>query len=303
MNLKHLHFFVELAHTQHMAKAAENLGVSQPSLSYAIHSIEDELGAPLFEKDGRNIKLTNYGRIYLKYVEQCLNDLKQGSEHISELLNVNHGHINIGFTYTLGQDLVPRLVNEFRKDKKNQIRFTFKQDTTEHLINELLNDDLDLVLSSKPNKKLDQLNIYHLVDQEMMVAVPLNNPLANKKSVNLKELKPYPFIGYSNKSGLRPRINQICASCNFRPKVIIEAVEDHTIVGFVHWGFGVAILPHLPQLSDSSVRLLHIKDDIQQHQIFVINKTNHFLSPATNKFQNFIQKYCQKIYINENRLI
>lgn len=67
MNLRHLEFFVELAHTEHMAKAAENLGITQPSLSYAISSIEKELGVPLFEKDGRNIKLSKYGEIYLRY--------------------------------------------------------------------------------------------------------------------------------------------------------------------------------------------------------------------------------------------
>lgn len=77
MNLKHLEFFITLAKTEHMAKAAELLGISQPSLSYAINNLEDELGAPLFEKDGRNIKLTNYGKIYLAYVQNSLNTLKE----------------------------------------------------------------------------------------------------------------------------------------------------------------------------------------------------------------------------------
>lgn len=72
MNIRHLRFFVELAKTEHMAKAAEKLGISQPSLSYAISSIEEELGVPLFEKEGRNIRLTNYGKIYLEYVKSGL---------------------------------------------------------------------------------------------------------------------------------------------------------------------------------------------------------------------------------------
>ena len=65
MNLRHLVFFKELARTQHMAKAAENLGISQPSLSYAIKKLEHELGVPLFEADGRNINLTSIVGVYL----------------------------------------------------------------------------------------------------------------------------------------------------------------------------------------------------------------------------------------------
>ncbi len=68
MNLHHLQFFQELARTQHMSKAAENLGISQPSLSYAINKLEQELGVPLVEPDGRNIKLTAFGKTYLNYI-------------------------------------------------------------------------------------------------------------------------------------------------------------------------------------------------------------------------------------------
>lgn len=304
MNLKHLQFFVELAHTEHMAKAAENLGISQPSLSYAISNIEHELGAPLFEKDGRNIKLTNYGKIYLKYVQESLNELKQGSKYINELLDINSGHINLGFTYTLGQDLLPHLVSVFKKQEENKnIKFSFKQDTTEHLINDILNDKLDLVCSSMPEQNLDQLCVHHLVDQQMKVAVPLQCSLANKKSVYIKELEKCPFIMYSHKSGLRPKIDQIFSTVNFKPKVALEAVEDHAIIGFVHWGFGIAIVPNLPQLNDKTVKLLDIKDKIAKHSLYIITKNNHFLSPVVNKFQNFAQHYCQENYINKNKLI
>lgn len=304
MNLRHLKFFVELAHTEHMEKAAENLNISQPSLSYAIDNIEKELGVPLFEKDGRNIRLTNYGKIYLKYVQKCLNELDLGANYISELVDVKRGHINLGFTYTLGQDLIPRLVSGFKEQKSNdEVKFSFKQDTTEHLINSLLNDELDLVFSSKPKQKNEQLIIHHLVDQEMKIAVPLNNALASKNSVYLSELKPYPFIMYSDKSGLRPRINEIFDTTNFHPKFEIEAIEDHTIIGFVHWGFGVAIVPNLPQLSNDAVKLLNIKNKITNHQLYIITKSSHFLAPATNRFQNYAKQYCQKNYLAKNRLI
>lgn len=306
MNYRHLQFFVELAHTEHMAKAAEALGISQPSLSYAIASLEKELGIPLFEKDGRNIKLTNYGKIYLEYVERSLNNLKQGSEYISELLDINTGHINLGFTFTMGQDLVPQLVHEFEKySSQNKITFSYKQDTTAHLIDLLLSDKLDLIFSSKPQKAeiLDQINYHHLVDQEMKVAVPVNHPLAQKDTVSLSELEPYPFILYSNKSGLRPRLDRILNRANFTPKVELEAVEDHTIIGFVHWGFGIAIVPNLPQLDNHYVKFLHLNEKLAVHPIYAITRANHFLTPSLSKFQDFAQHYWKTNYMDQGKLI
>lgn len=306
MNLRHLQFFVKLAQTQHMAKAAESLGISQPSLSYAISSLEDELGVPLFEKDGRNIKLTNYGKIYLKYVEQSLKDLQQGSDYLKELLDVNNGHINLGFTFTMGQDLVPHLIREFlEKPQYKNITFSFKQDTTENLLTDLIDEKLDLVFCSAPNtsNQKSQINLCHLVNQEIMGAVPLDHPLSQKKCVTLKELAHYPFIAYSDQSGLKPTIEKLFEREKIHPNIKLEAIEDHTIIGFVHWNFGVAIIPHLPQLADNQVKLLHLDTEKNWHELYVATKSNHFMTPSVSIFQEFVEQYCQKYYLKPNKLI
>lgn len=306
MNIKHLQFFTVLAKTEHMAKAAEQLGISQPSLSYAINNLEEELGAPLFEKDGRNIKLTNYGKVYLSYVQTSLNTLKKGNEYISELLDVNRGHINLGFTYTMGQDLVPRLVHEFnKKNPIEQISFKFKQSTTNYLVDDLLKDKLDLIIASKPEKISinNKINAYHLVDQEMVAAVPINHDLAKSDLVSINDLVKYPFIMYSSKSGLRPRLNQIFKNANVTPKVKLEAVEDHTIIGFVHWNYGVAIVPNLPQLNPKEVKILHLKNNIGIHPIYIITKANHFLTPSATQFLEFCQTYCRTNFLNKGKMI
>ena len=73
MNLYHLRYFVTLAHLEHYTKAADVLAITQPSLSHAISSLEEELGVKLFEKNGRNVSLTKYGKSFLEDVEQTLN--------------------------------------------------------------------------------------------------------------------------------------------------------------------------------------------------------------------------------------
>ncbi|RVU70342.1 MULTISPECIES: LysR family transcriptional regulator [Lactobacillus] len=308
MNLRHLEFFMVLAKTEHMAKAAEELGISQPSLSYAINNLEEELGVPLFEKDGRNIKLTNYGKIYLKYVKEGLGELNKGSEYIAELLNVNKGHINLGFTFTMGQNIVPEIVRQFLKDPQhNQVTFSFKQGTTDELVHDLLDDKLDIVFSSEPRnlKNNNQINLTHIVNQEIMAAVPPHHPLGkqNGDSVTLKQLLQYPLIAYSEQSGLRPTIEDIITNEGLNPNVRIEAIEDHTIIGFVHWNFGVAIIPHLPQLAQDQVELLHLDVKKNYHRLFAITKNNHFMTSSMSLFFDFVCKYCKENYLDKNILI
>jgi len=309
MNLRHLIFFKELARTQHMAKAAENLGISQPSLSYAIKKIETELGVPLFEADGRNIKLTSIGGVYLKYVTATLNDLSQGNELVKQLMNPNTGHISMGFTYTLGQQLVPELITQFQKKQENQeITFELGQGNSGELLKSLASEKYDLVLASNVEKIGDQLtsslfDFIPLVQQEIVAAVPADHPLASKTAVRVRDLSPYPMISFSQNSGLRPLIDQILSNAHIQPKIAYEVEEDHTMAGFVCHNMGVALMPYLPLLDKSAIQLKHLVDQPLNHQIYLVIRRNSFITPAVHRFQEFARSYCWQYYTNQERLI
>lgn len=309
MNIRHLEFFCHLAKTQHMSQTATHFGISQPTLSYAISTLEKELGVPLFEKSGRNIKLTRLGKIYLQFVENGLNKIKRGDLLLKRLLNVESGTINLGFTYTLGQSLIPEIINHFLKPSENQqLKFNFSQGNTEQLLMELLDEKCDLVLASFADQTAqistkDLLTFYPLVKQEIVVAVPVNHPLALKKSVSLREITAYPLIYFSKDSGLRPIIDRVFEKDHLKPKIKFELEEDQAIAGFVSQGLGIALLPKLPLLNQKAVKLLHISQPLIYHQLYLVLKNNYFQTPAVSKFQNFIVKYCQTNFNQLNRLI
>ena len=309
MNLRHLEFFKELARTQHMAKAAENLRISQPSLSYAIKKLEKEIGVPLFEPDGRNIKLTPIGSVYLKYIVASLNDLSQGNELVQQLMNPDRGHINLGFTYTMGQQLVPELITEFQIDSQNQgITFDLGQGNSLDLLKDLADEKYDLVFASNVDKLGEQptsnlFDFIPIVQQAIVAALPPNHPLAQKEAVTVQDLAPYPMLLFSKNSGLRPLIDQILETADVKPKVAYEIEEDHTMAGFVRYNLGVAIMPHLPLLDQSSVVLKPLANQPLQHQIYLIVKRNHFLTPSVHRFQEFSRSYCWKHYTSKEQLI
>ena len=93
MNYNQLVYFSTLAHIEHYTKAAEILGISQPSLSHAISNLENELGIYLFEKQGRNVRLTRYGKIYLSYVDSALDELEKGNKQMNRFSDIESGTI------------------------------------------------------------------------------------------------------------------------------------------------------------------------------------------------------------------
>src|SRR3989339_168194 len=95
MNMQQLHYFKKIAEVEHYTKAANALSITQPCLSYAISELEKELGAPLFYKTGRNIKLTRYGDMFLIHVKNALRELDAGKTEIQELVSPNKGNVII----------------------------------------------------------------------------------------------------------------------------------------------------------------------------------------------------------------
>ena len=154
MNLFYLRYFVTLAHVKHYTKAAEQLCITQPSLSHAIAQMEKELGVPLFEKNGRNTMLTPFGREFLSCAEHTLSTLDDGIASLQRSAR-GSGLIRLGFVRPLGIEFVPHLAADFlRAYPENDIRFTFHTGITQHLLDDLAQRKVDLLFCSKPQDDL-----------------------------------------------------------------------------------------------------------------------------------------------------
>lgn len=98
MNLNHLYYFKTLARVEHYTRVAQELSITQPSLSHAISCLEDELGTYLFEKQGRRVVLTKYGKIFLQYVTNSLDMLEVGIKRTKAMTSESSGIIDLGIS-------------------------------------------------------------------------------------------------------------------------------------------------------------------------------------------------------------
>ncbi|MCC3865760.1 LysR family transcriptional regulator [Terrisporobacter petrolearius] len=288
MNLYHLRYFVTLAHLEHYTKAAQQLSITQPSLSNAISLLEEELGIRLFEKEGRNVVLTKYGKTFLNSVEKSLDILDSS---VKELKNVGmgKGKIDLGFLRALGTEFIPKVCQNFLDENTNKdIKFNFNTaSTTSDIIEGLKNRNYDIAFCSKIEKEAN-IDFTPVANQKLVLIVSLDHPLASKDSVNLRETITYPQIIFNEKSGLRPIIDNLFKKINEKPSISYEVEEDQVIAGLVAKNFGIAIVPYMNILNFLDVKSLDINYPSWERNFYIANLKDSYLSPAVREFKNFV---------------
>ncbi len=286
MTLQQLQYFRVLAKVQHYTKASEELLISQPSLSYSIAELEKELNISLFEKHGKKIKLTRYGEFFLSYVESSLDTLGEGIRMLKVLVDPSTGKVNLGYIYSLSSNFVPKIIENFYKDKSNEaITFNFIQNLNNIIMEDLKNGKTDLAFCVKPSKDTSYIPI---LEQELYLIVSKNHPYANRKEISLMEAKDEPFVFLNKNSGLRELIDTIFKDMGITPKIVFEAEECNAIITFVALNFGVAIIPKVPALDNSDVSVLRIKEPRCMRTVYMAWVENRYMTPPVKKVKDFI---------------
>lgn len=302
MNLQHLIYFRELAQDPHMPTVAEKLGISQSTLSYSLNKLEDELGVPLFEKQGRNIQLTLYGKIFYKYICDGLKSIETGKNKVIDLSLGQNGKLALGSSYIVDNDFIADVISGFRHDHpQDKINFVIKRGTTPNLLADLNQDRVQLAMmtvmfNSYKSKEYDFDPIFR---RHFVAAVPKNHPLSKRKSVSLKDLVIYPIITFSELSGIRPRLDNLWKRNELQPHYQAEADDVRTILSLVECGEGIALIPKSQYHMLPNLKYLHLIED-SHYTIYLVNKKMASLPKKTLMFKNYIEQYCQKHKLNEN---
>lgn len=290
VNLDHLRSFEVLAALQHYGKAAEQLHVSQPSLTYAISQMEQELGVPLFEKTGRNIRLTRYGQQFLRTVHSSLNTLDTGIRTVQEL-GQGGGLVLLGSIRKLGTMLVPGLMRDFRAQIDPAVQFQLHSESgfSADLLKAVEEGRLDLAFTSHPGDPV-QFESFAFQRTPFVVITPMGHPLARKTSVSLRDTLPYPQICFAPRSGLRKSVDALFCSIDAAPIVAMETEEDAVIAGLVAAGFGIAVLPDDPLFQSLPLAVLPLTEPDPARTAYLSRRRGTPLPNAAEQFWAFCQE-------------
>ena len=198
MNYNYLLYFSVLAQTEHYTTAAARLGISQPALSSAIHNLENALGGvKLFEKVGRNIRLTDEGRFYQENVDEAIQQLHRASMTLRDSKTQAPVVIRMGIVSGTVDGFLAREIVKYAR-ANNRIRFHLTESSSENLMDLVRQEKLDMAIIDSTDRDRS-LHFRKLVERDYFVALPTTHPLADRTSIDPREvvLEPQVVFNYN----------------------------------------------------------------------------------------------------------
>ena len=196
MNYNVLRYFSVLAQVEHYTIAAARLGISQPSLSSAIHNLESELGGvKLFEKVGRNIRLTDEGKFYQEKVDAALNELHAASLMLRDSRSSAPVVIRMGIVSGALEGLVAEKIVGYSA-ANNRIRFHLTESSAENLMDLVRQEKLDMAIVDSTDRDRS-LHFRKLNQRDLYVALPMSHPLADRDIIEPLEVVQEPQIVFN----------------------------------------------------------------------------------------------------------
>lgn len=300
MTLNQIQYFQKVARLENYHQAAEELYISQPSLSRAIASLEEELGVALFEKKGRGVMLTKAGRLFLEYAERILAECDVATAKMRELAT-GSGKIDIGYVFPLAGHYIPHKVKKFLELPGNEkVVFSFFQNHTAAISKKVRMGELDVGFGGCMDG--DEFETFPVLNQELVIVTPKDHPLAGQESIPVSELGNYPIIGYDKDSWMGTHSKYFYKKYNIPANIVVECPDEYSIVALVKENFGIALLPKTDVLKDSGLSIHKIENIEIVHQIFMFWMKNRYQLPAVERFIKYMKQQAQETNDNKNAL-
>ena len=192
MELRQLRYFIKVAERLSVSEAAKDLCITQSTLSQQIRQLENELGVQLFDRTSRCVKLTEIGVEMLPYAAKTVQDAEVCVDHISDIQNLKAGVLRVGVSYSFGSMLATVLAKFMKLYPGVKLDIHYKK--TDHVMERLCNRQIDLALAFKPERVYPNLESKTLFKRKLSAIVNRYHPLANKKTVSLKDLLPFDMV-------------------------------------------------------------------------------------------------------------
>jgi len=240
MNYNVLRYFSVLAQVEHYTIAAARLGISQPSLSSAIHNLETELGGvKLFEKTGRNIRLTEEGKFYQEKVDAALQELHTASLTLRDSKASAPVVIRMGFVSGTLEGLVARKIAEYSRENK-RIRFHLTESSAENLMDLVRQEKLDVAIVDSTDRDRS-LHFRRLKIRDFYVAMPEDHPLTRREVLEPQDVVREPQIVFNYNVG--NSFHEWSTGTSADENVICTVDTAQTALDLVASGLGISFIP------------------------------------------------------------
>lgn len=291
MELLQLRYFLELAKTEHMTLTSANLHISQPALSSTIKKLEQELGVPLFERRGRNICLSRYGKVYKEYVQDVFFNLETGQKAVLRMKDSADNTFRLGI---LSPYVWSDLFAAFHEAFPKVIISRYSMEGNEYL-DALLSGRIDMYIGGINNAYHRKLEYETLYTDNMVLLVNNSNPLSRYREVDLRACENENFLNLDRDTNLQQFISTFYQAAGFNPHVVMEV--DYTLRDeMVAQNYGVSITTETSarKTSAQNVSYLHITYPPFRRKLGLVWSGNTLFTPSMEQFRTFAREYYRR---------
>jgi LysR family hydrogen peroxide-inducible transcriptional activator len=252
MEFDQLRYFLRVAQLANFTRAAEAVGISQPALSRSILRLEEELGQPVFERQGRSLALTEAGTLLQGRAQQILSLVEDTKAEICD--DGQSGRVRIGAIPTIAPYFLPDVLRTFTAEFP-KARLVVQENTTDVLLKNCTQSEIDLAILALP-VPARYLEVEELFDEELLLVLPPAHPLVKKRTIRLSDVEPFPFVLLDEAHCLSDNIVSFCRERSFQPVSVERTSQLAMVQELVSLSHGVSMIPAMArQLDDSDRRI------------------------------------------------
>ncbi|QHS52679.1 LysR family transcriptional regulator [Edaphobacter sp. 12200R-103] len=258
MEFHQLRYVCAVAETGSFSRAAERCQIAQPSLSQQVLKLEENLGAKLFDRLGRSVRLTEAGRAFIPHARSILEQMETARSSVAQKNADVRGSVSLGVIPTISPYLVPRYTTSFAK-RFPDAKLRIVEDVTPVLIESLRELSIDIAILALPLRHKD-LELFPLRTEPLFAVLPKEHRLAGAASLSLRDLRGEPFVMLRDGHCFRDLSLATCARARITPNIAFESGQFSSLFGMVAAGVGISLAPEMAVDRNAGCRYIRLSD-------------------------------------------
>ncbi|MDA3642933.1 transcriptional regulator CynR [Saccharopolyspora indica] len=289
VELRHLRYLLAVAEHANFTRAAEELHISQPTLSQQVKQLEKALGVQLLDRTGRSVRLTDAGATYLHHAREVLRDLAAGERAVLDVQDLSRGHLRLAVTPTFTAYLVGPLTGEFRAAHPG-ISLDVREMTQDRIEAALLADELDLGVAFRGDH-LPGVDSAALLTESLSLVVGRRHPLARRRRpLPVAEVAAQPLALLSADFATRGHIDAYFAEHRARVRVAVEANSVTALIEMIRRTDLVTVLPDAITRGHPELHPISLDPGLPTRTACLLRRASAYQSAASRAFVHIARR-------------
>lgn len=284
MDFEQLRTFMEVSRLRSFSRAAEKLNVTQPAISAQIRTLETEVGARLFDRDGGKVTFTAAGRVFEPFAEHCLQCHNHIMVTVGELHRTPRGEISVSANEATSLYVLPAVFAQFKR-QYSRVGLSIVRADRMKTVEAVLNREVDFGVVSLPIKDV-RLTVDTLHRDDVVLVAPGQHPLAARESVKLEEILPHQLL-LPKQGRQRGLIEDLFRSNDLQPRVAMEVESSELLKRLISAGLGIGFLPRSNVQEDTkngSLCIVRVEGVRLHRELALIYRRDKTLTRAAHVF-------------------